>query len=312
MVVIFNLNMTIDKIFLIPNFKKGHTYRLDPKIVRCGGKGANVARALSVFSRDYVLMGFCCGYNGRLIIDYLKKESLNYEVVYQEKGESRVCVSIVDRDGVSTDINEEGPYIEETSIYEFLNKLRTLSSKVKIIVVSGRMPKGLPKRFYKEIFNILDRNKVEIYVDVTYPATEYFLNLGCHTLKINSDEFRDISKKINSEKNVLDFYLKYKEKGLKNLIVTDKEKKIIAICEDKVFNIFPPKIDSVICGVGAGDSFMAGFVYGKINNFSYEKSLKIATSFAVSDVLTIGAGSISKKDVFKFIKEIKLYEKGGI
>ncbi|MCX7641258.1 MAG: PfkB family carbohydrate kinase [Elusimicrobiales bacterium] len=300
--------MTIDKIFLIPNFKKSHTYRLDPKIIRCGGKGANVARALSVFNRDYLLMGFCCGYTGKLIMDYLNKENLNYDIVYQKEGESRVCTSVVDTNGVSTDINEEGPFIKESSINRLLNKFRALSSKIKAVVISGRMPRGLSLEFYREIFAISNKNNAEIYVDVTYPVLEYFLNLGCQVVKINAYEFKDLTGKINSQKNILEVYLKYKEKGLKNLIITDKAKKVIAVCEDKVFNIFPPKINSIICGVGAGDSFMAGFIYGKIKGFSYEKTLKIATSFAVSDVLTLGAGSIKKRDVFRFIEKIKIDE----
>lgn len=308
MVVIFNLNMTIDKTFIIPDFKKGFIYRLDPNVIRCGGKGANVARAFSRFDNNYLLMGFCCGYTGRLIIEYLKKERLNNLVIYQKEGESRICISVIDKYGVSTDINEEGPFITKNSMDRFLDKFKKFSKKITTLVVSGRTPRGVTISFFNEIFNILKSRNIDVYVDVTSNILLKFINFGCHTVKINAGEFMEISGCVNSEKSIFDFYKKYSKDGLRNIIVTDRSNKTIAVCDGKIFTVFPPVIKDLISEVGAGDSFMAGLVYAKTKGFDNIKSLKLATAFSSSDVLTPGAGSIIKADVIKYFKKVIVRE----
>lgn len=300
--------MTIDKTFLIPDFKKGCIYRKDPDVIRCGGKGANVARAFSKFSRDYILMGFCCGWTGRLIMEYLKEEGLKSIVVYQKDGESRVCISVVDRCGVSTDINEEGPFIKRSSLELFLDRFKRISKRMSSLVICGRIPRGVSYYFFKEIFEIAKKEGADIYVDVASDMLFRFIELGCETVKINAFEFREISGLPNSEKNIFDFYKKYSRNGLKSFIVTDKGDKTIAVFNGRILRVFPPKMEGIISGVGAGDSFMAGLVWSKIQGFDESYSLKLATAFASSDLLTAGAGSITKKDVRRYLNRVVVEE----
>ncbi len=306
MVIVLNLNMTIDKTFFIPDFSKGNTYRADPVITRSGGKGVNVARALSTFFNGYTVCGFCCGYTGRLIIEYLKKEKLNSRIIYQKNGESRVCVSVIDRNGVSTDINEEGPFIEPNTIEKFIGVFKNLSKNASICVISGRTPRGIPTSFYSDIFMIAKKNGLRIFVDLTSPILEKCIEYGCETVKVNSSEFFDLSGLKNTEKNIFNFYLRNKRYGLKNLIITDGSRKIIAVCDGRVYSIMPVRFEKIVCPVGAGDSFMAGLVYSTLKNMSVADSLKMATAFSASDVMSEGAGSVNPYDVKKYLKKIEV------
>lgn len=304
MIIVFNLNMSVDKFFLVTDFKKGNTYRLNPIVSRCGGKGANVARVLSNFTDDYLLMGFCCGNIGRLIINLLNEEKIKNETVYQDKGESRVCISIIDKNGVSTDVNEEGPFIKKFSQNLFIEKFKGLSKNCKHLIISGRTPLGVSEYFYKRIFEIAKKNKIKIHVDLTSDILISCIKFGCNTVKINCIEFEEVSKTSLTKKNIFDFYMRYKEYGLENLIITNRNKQTLAICRDNFYKITPPNISKVESEIGAGDSFMAGFVYYKSINSNDVLSLRMATAFASSDVLTIGAGSVDKNNIEKFSKQI--------
>lgn len=306
MIVVFNLNMSIDKFFLIKKFQTGCTYRLNPIVSRCGGKGANVARVLANFTNDYLLMGFCCGNIGKLIIDLLNREKIRNEIIYQCKGESRICISIINRNGVSTDINEDGPVITNSSQNSFIKKFIEISNKCKHLIISGRTPIGVSYDFYKRVFDIAKKNDIKIHVDLTSNILLSCIKFGCDTVKINCKEFEEVSKTVFSKESVLNFYLKYKNYGLQNLIITNRNKNTLAICKDKFYKITPPKIDKVQSEIGAGDSFMAGFVYYKYLGADDILSLKMATAFASSDVLSFGAGSIDKSNIARFLKQVTI------
>lgn len=74
-------------------------------------------------------------------------------------------------------------------------------------------------------------------------------------------------------------------KGMKIAIATFGENGSLAWDGDKFyeFGIFPAK---VINTIGAGDSFIAGFLYGVLNNYSVGKALEIGAKVA-SEVVSI-------------------------
>lgn len=303
MVVILNLNMTIDKTVVIYDFEKGYSFRKNPDVVVAGGKGVNVARALKNFYSNYCVIGFICGYTGKLIKELGSNEKINLNLIYQKEGESRTCLTIIDRNGVNTDINEEGPIINSKSIDTFLD---VFSKKISfnILCLSGRGIRGVRKGFYNNILDIAIRKGADIFCDLSGSALKEVV-YKTHTLKINANEFYEISGLSNTVENVKKFYDRCKRYNLKNLIITDGQAKIVAVINGDVYSVFPPKIKNV-SSVGAGDSFMAGLIYSFIMKYDCENMLKTATSFAISDCLTLGAGMINKSDIKKYFNKIKV------
>ena len=103
---IVNLNLSVDKTALVPAFEKGRIFRLGGTITLPGGKGVNVARALRSLGVESPVAGFASGYNGRWIAESLAKEGFRAFIQRHSAGESRVCYTIEDSRGVTTDLNE--------------------------------------------------------------------------------------------------------------------------------------------------------------------------------------------------------------
>lgn len=306
MVVILNLNMATDKTHYIPNFTNGMTARKNPDLVLAGGKGVNVARALNSFMDDYLLMGFCSGYSGRFIMSLIKKEGLKSKIVYQNDYESRTCVSVIDKNGVSTDLNEEGAYISKSSQDKFFDAFKKALKKADVVSISGRTPYNIKSDFYRKLISEAKNNNKKIFVDLTDDSLRTCLQHGVNCVKINAKEFCDFSGMKISEKSIRKVFIKYKKNGLETLIVTDGHNPSLAINNKCFYRVLPPKIDDFISGVGAGDSFMAGFIYSQINNYDFEKALLTATAFASSDCKTLGAGIISKNDIRKYYAQVEV------
>jgi tagatose 6-phosphate kinase len=104
--LVINLNLAVDKTAFVPSFEKGRIFRLAETITLPGGKGVNVARALRSLGVDVPVAGFTSGYNGRWIAEAMKREGLAAYIEPHTAGESRVCYTVVDSAGRSTDLNE--------------------------------------------------------------------------------------------------------------------------------------------------------------------------------------------------------------
>lgn len=306
MICIINLNMAIDKTVKIDNFSKGKTYRFLPDLNLAGGKGVNVARVLKNFNSNYVLCGFLSGFTGKLILEKLKDERFKYRMFYQNSDESRICLTVLDKNGENTDLNEEGPSITKETQDDFINYYLKNLKKFSVISISGRTPRNINILFYRKIVSNAKKHQIPVFVDLTGKYLYETIKNGAYSVKINSDEFKDLTGNKAFVKNITDAYRKFRKYGLKILIITDKSKPFYAVIENNIYRITPPVLKNFISGVGAGDSFMAGLIHSFTEKYNPEKLLKFSTACSVSDCLTLGAGIINKKTVKKFYSEIKV------
>ncbi len=118
---------------------------------------------------------------------------------------------------------------------------------------------------HKDNFLELVKNKI----DIVFGNEQEFISL------INAksfDEVIDFSKQLN-----------------KDIIITRGEKGAIAINKDQVTSCESIKNLKIKDLTGAGDLFAAGYLHGKINNFSIQKSLEKGTELSSKVIQKIGA-----------------------
>lgn len=80
-----------------------------------------------------------------------------------------------------------------------------------------------------------------------------------------------------------------------NIITTQADKSVNATLDGQLYSVVPEKID-VADVTGAGDCFLAAFVYGLVVGKDYASCLKIATGAATESVKHVGTYVLSKKD----------------
>ena len=115
--------------------------------------------------------------------------------------------------------------------------------------------------------NFLELVKNEI--DIVFGNEQEFISL------INAksfDEVIDFSKQLN-----------------KDIIITRGEKGAVAINQHQVINCESTKNLNIKDLTGAGDLFAAGYLHGKINNFSTQESLEKGTELSSKVIQKIGA-----------------------
>ncbi len=155
---------------------------------------------------------------------------------------------------------------------------------------------------------LLDYIKVPIFVDLVSVSRGMKVKniIGkFHTIKPNRYEAEMLSGiKINNEKDLITASDYFIEKGVKQVF--------ISLGSNGVYynngiekGLMPPYKSEIVNTTGAGDSFMAGIVYGFLNNCSILDSAKIASataSICVSSIETISK-TLSYEKVEKIIND---------
>ena len=81
--------------------------------------------------------------------------------------------------------------------------------------------------------------------------------------------------KIESKADVITYAKKMQEKGARNVLVSMAGDGAVLVAEDgSIFQSEAPK-GKVVNSVGAGDSMVAGFIAGYLENGSYEKAFQM-------------------------------------
>jgi len=304
--LIVNLNLAIDKTTKIPALKPNRIYRFASAHTQPGGKGVNVARVLKELGCKPVIAGFVSGHSGRWIEETLARERFDRILVRHSSGESRTCYSIVDAAGVSTDFSEEGPAVPAPAQKLLLKKLSAHARNFRMAAVCGRMSMGLGKDFYGRMTRLLKKAGCFTAYDTSGEPLMEGLLAGADMVKINGAEFAEIAGEGASRGAVKRFFRKYSPRGLKALIVTEGPRPTLAISQFGFWEILPVPLGRIASPVGAGDSFMGGFICGFMKGLGFEENLRLASGCSASDCLTLGAGRISGREAEAFARKIRV------
>lgn len=308
--LIVNLNLSVDKTALIPGFETGRIFRIGGTITLPGGKGVNVARALRSLGQETPVAGFASGHNGRWIVSTLRREGFVTHIQSHSSGESRVCYTIADSRGRTTDLNEEGPPVPASAQDAFLKKFSSLAPRFRAAAVCGRTSAGLKKGFYAALVKAAAAHGCFTVFDTTGAALSEAVQAGADGVKVNRLEFEELCGRRFSGAAVMRFFRSKAPRGLKTLIVTDGSGPAYAASPFGLWRVSPPRLPRLRSAVGAGDSFMAGFLFGFLKGFDFERTLRLAAGAAASDCLSIGAGFINRTQALGYAAKARVEKLG--
>jgi len=304
-VLVLNLNFSVDKTALIPVFKKSGVYRFARTISLPGGKGVNAARALRELGVAAPVAGFVSGHNGRWIEKALRRNGFTAVTEKHSAGESRMCLTVVDGQGRSMDFNEEGPDVPAAAQRRFLRAFCcTLLPGIRIVAVCGRTPAGLKKGFYAALVRAASARGCFTAIDASGPALAEALAAGAGCVKINREEFRGLTGAPFSPAGFYSYFRSRQPRGLQTLIVTGGPAPAYAASPFGLWRITPPRLGRLKSPVGAGDSFMAGFICGFVRGYDFERTLRLAAGAAASDCLSLGPGFIKRAEALAFARKV--------
>ncbi len=300
MIYTITFNPSVDYVMYLNSFSENRINRSQRELYYPGGKGINVSVVLKNLGFESTALGFVSGFCGSEIIRMLNNLGCENNFIKTDKGCSRINVKIRVNDG-ETDINGEGPIIEEKDIEKLFTILESVCDN-DYIVLAGSVPKTFPENIYENILEKFEGRKINTVVDTTGKFLLKTLKYRPFLIKPNHIELGEIFKKKFSDKKEIIFYAKkLQDMGARNIIVSLAENGAVMLAENKkIYSLNAPK-GKLVNSVGAGDSMVAGFIAEFIETSDYEKAFKKAVVSGSASAFKVWLAK--KDDIDRLMKE---------
>ncbi len=274
MVYTVTFNPAIDYVVHTDGLKTGGINRSAREEIYIGGKGINVSAVLAELGVQSIVLGFTAGFTGIAIERGVCSMGIEADFVRLKSGNSRINVKI--KTDAETELNGQGPAIDEHAIDELFAKLDRLEDG-DTLILAGSIPSSLPSDMYERILGRLAGRDIITVVDATGELLLNVLKYRPFLIKPNNFELEEMfGVKLESEDDIADCAKKLHDMGARNVLVSMAEKGALLLDESGQFHRCGACKGELVNSVGAGDSMLAGFVAGLPNGYEY--ALKLGTA----------------------------------
>lgn len=299
MIYTVTLNSSIDYIVRLESLVTGITNRTTSEEYYFGGKGINVSCVLAELDLESTAFGFVAGFTGEAIEKGIRNDKIITDFIKLEKGISRINIKI--KAGEETEINCQGPHIEESELERLLNKVDRIKDG-DTLVIAGNVPNTMPDDVYERILERIKGKKVRIVVDATKKLLLNSLKYKPFLIKPNRQELSEIFEtEISTEADIEKYAKELQKMGAQNVLISlggDGAMLIDEFGEKHKQGVLKEK---VVNTVGSGDSMVAGFIAGYEKEHSYPYALKLGS--ACGNATAFLSGLATKEKINELLKK---------
>ena len=276
MIYTVTFNPSLDYIVSVENFRLGLTNRTSSELMLPGGKGVNVSTVLMNLGIENTALGFSAGFVGDEIVRQMEEMGVQNGFIRIEEGVSRINLKLKSIDG--TEINGQGPVISPAHVEQLMKQLDRLGEG-DVLFLSGSIPASMPDDAYQKIMERLDGRGVQIIVDATKDLLLNVLEYHPFLIKPNNHELGEIfDVELKTREDVIPYAKKLQEKGAVNVLVSMAGEGAVLIDANGDVHMAPAPKGTLVNGVGAGDSMVAGFMAGWLEKKDYEHAFCMGVS----------------------------------
>ena len=126
MIYTVTLNPSLDYATVVDDFTLYKTNRTSAELLTPGGKGINVSCVLAELDLDSTAYGFVAGFTGEAIEKGIRNDRIITDFIKLKHGISRINIKI--KAGTETEINCQGPHIDERELERLLQKVDRIAN----------------------------------------------------------------------------------------------------------------------------------------------------------------------------------------
>lgn len=307
MILVINLNASLDKRYLMQDLKKGKVMRVKEVQNTPGGKGIHVANVATILEEECLVTGFLGGKTGEFIEENLKGYNIKSDFI-NIKEDTRECLAIITEDLVQTEMLEPGPEVSEEEQERFIELYNKLIDDAKVIVASGSVPRKVPTDFYSRLMDIAHGKGKKFLLDTSGVLLQEGIKGKPYFIKPNKDEVEALTgSKINSDEDVIREIKNFQKEGIELVAVSLGSEGSIVGFEGKYYKVSVPKIKAVN-PVGSGDSFVAGIAVAINRGYEIGDCLRLACACGTANAMEEESGFVRKDTVLELFEKIVVEE----
>jgi 1-phosphofructokinase family hexose kinase len=277
-----------------------------------GGKAAHVAMAAHALTAKTVWIAFLGGSIGEECA--MQMGSLGVRVVsVRTAAPTRVNLEIIDESGEVTEILEPGGQPAPGEANEFLLRCAQEiegAGKRGLLVISGRLPSGVPPSLYTSLIEAARASAVESFIDTSGEALRVSVEAKPRFVKTNRAEAEElIGKPLRTIQEAEAAAREIIQRGAASAAITLGDEGLIWVeSEDRpAWKARPPHL-TVISTVGCGDATMAGFAHAASQGITGEEAIRLAAACGAANCSAHAPGRIELSTVRAMLPQIEVQQ----
>jgi 1-phosphofructokinase family hexose kinase len=303
------LNAALDRTVAVPNFRLGRRHRAVESRTVPGGKGINVARALSLLGRPVIAAGFAGGPTGARVLEQLREESVLTDFT-RIAAETRINMAVIDpTSGEQTEINERGPAVSPEEVKKLFERIAYLASGTKLCVLAGTLPPGAGDDLYARLIKDLRERGIAVVLDAEGEAMLAGLRAGASVVTPNEREAEElVGQEFADRGDLVEGLTELVRLGAGEAVITRPEGCVAAIGENgerRFLEVQTAPLEPVST-VGSGDAFLAGYAAARYDGRSPADCLAYGVACGAESTQHFGAGAVDRRQVERILPSVEV------
>ena len=288
-IVTLTVNPALDLSFSVERLVPARKLRCGEVRRDPGGGGINVARVVRRLGTDCTALYLAGGRTGRALTELLNTERVRVD-----------CVPIVEETRENMAVREistghefrfvaPGPHISSIETEACFDRLMSLDPAPRYLVASGSLPPGIAVDFYARIARAVRTKGTRLVLDASGEALAAALEEGVYAIKPSLDELIELSgHPLPGPEEWSAAARRLVERGKAQIVLLTLGERGALMATDGRTECVDGLQVPVVSTVGAGDSFLAAFVWAIDRDIEALEALRYGVAAGTSAVLRAG------------------------
>lgn len=302
-IVTLTLNPAVDKSttadHIIPDQKlRCATPRFEP-----GGGGINVSRALKRLGAGSIAVFPVGGPTGVLLQELLALEEIEQHPVHTVSRTRENFIVVDASSGQQYRFGMPGMLLDVEEQQQVLTVLGSLTEIPEFLVISGSLPPGVEPEFLVRIVRAAKTLGIKVVIDTSGPALHQVLNEGVYLAKPNVGELSKMAgvDELDNEAVAQAAHTLVRDGKCEIVVTSLGPQGACVVTKDLVDHIPAPAVKKRST-VGAGDSMVAGLVYGLLTGLGVRETVRLGIACGSAATMNPGTELFHKADAEKLYK----------
>lgn len=305
------LNPTLDVSTSTPEITAGPKLRCAPPTLEPGGGGINISRALNQLGGDSTALIPLAGATGRRLADLLEARGVAL-AIFSAPGETRENLAVTETSsGRQFRFVLPGQDWDDAVTARALAQILHHAPEGGYVVLSGSLPPGVPPDFLRKATAELSRESTILIDTSGHPLADLAKAAvpGLTVLRMDSEEAEDLARRpLPTATDTADFASDLVARGVARQVIVARGADGSVLAEaGRRLHCIPPVV-KVNSKVGAGDSFVAGFVLAMLKAEASESALIRGVAAAAAAVTTPANELCNREDAERIAAECRVTE----
>jgi 1-phosphofructokinase family hexose kinase len=306
MIYTVTLNPALDRELTVPTLIFDEVLRAAESRVDCGGKGFNVSRMLSALGAPSIALGFAGGHTGEMLRDGLTALGVDTDFVWIA-GETRTNISVVAAGHEHhIKVNEAGPSITADEQAALRARVLERARHGDWWVLAGSLPPGVALTFYADLIRDIQAAGARVLLDTSGAALRHGCAAQPFLAKPNAAEVGELTNiSVMSINQAL--AAAQALSGIPNLVISMGAAGALLVHAGHGWLATPPAIQQRN-PIGAGDSLVAGLVWGLSQGYTLTETLSWGVACGAATAAHAGTAVGAYAEVAEIVRQVAVHE----